>query len=104
MCCQAAVASGNLSAWVDVNRQARRRRAMGERIHVVLLVFAIAATLMAQDSPQAAQANSESARPKIYRIAVNVQSRDPRVKFITGDLNGDAAAVVERSAKNVYPI
>lgn len=75
---------------------------MRQRVAIVFLGIAVlACALGAQDTGQPPANDQASARPRNYKIAVNVQSRDPRVKLMVGDLNRDAADTVERSGKNV---
>ncbi len=55
-----------------------------------------------QQQPPAAQL--QGFRPRLYTVAVTVQSSDPRVKGITPQLNDEAAAVVEKGSENVRAI
>lgn len=70
------------------------------------LVLAATIAVFAQDQAIQSDAAADSSvnNPKIYRIAVNVQSSDPRVSAIAPSLNRAAAAEVERSAHNATPI
>ena len=63
---------------------------------ILFVSFATLAAFSPHSQPQ-----TGSARPKVYNIAVTVQSKDPRVKGISPQLNEEAAAEVERGAKNV---
>lgn len=71
-----------------------------------ILLFAVLpfAALSQDAQPQSDTPHTGSTRPKIYTIAVNVQSKDPRVKGISNQLVDEAAAEVERGAKNVRSI
>lgn len=71
----------------------------------VVLIACAAMLAQSQGSTNDAPHDEQgSARAKIYRIAVNVQSSDPRVSAIAPSLNEEAAGEVERSTHNATPI
>ena len=79
-------------------------RMLGAKVVAVLAMVATGAVAQegVQQQPPASQGNNP--RPRLYTIAVTVQSSDPRVKGITPQLNEEAAAVVERGSENVRAI
>ena len=80
----------------------RARRELAVVIGAMLMTGAALAQEGVQQQPPTAQPGN--GRPRLYTIAVTVQSSDPRVKGITPQLNAQAAATVEKGSENVRAI
>lgn len=80
----------------------RTVRAVTTAVLAVVMTVAVLSQEGMQQQPHSAQPNGP--RPRLYTIAVSVQSNDPRVKNIAPQLNNEAAAVVEKGSENVRAI